>query len=39
MQMEYRGCVINLLDTPGQQDFSEDTQGVQYAEKDEVALG
>src|ERR1700741_2451434 len=23
MQMEYRGCVINLLDTPGHQDFSE----------------
>jgi peptide chain release factor 3 len=21
MQMEYRGCVINLLDTPGHQDF------------------
>src|SRR5690625_3509346 len=25
MQMEYRGCVLNLLDTPGHQDFSEDT--------------
>ena len=25
MQAEYRGCVINLLDTPGHQDFSEDT--------------
>lgn len=24
MQMEYRGCVINLLDTPGHQDFSAD---------------
>src|SRR3954465_2865533 len=24
MQMEYRGCVINLLHTPGHQDFSED---------------
>jgi peptide chain release factor 3 len=24
MQMEYRDCVINLLDT-GHQDFSEDT--------------
>jgi len=28
MQMEYRGCVINLLDTPGHQDFSEDTYRV-----------
>src|SRR5512147_2143787 len=28
MQMEYRDCVINLLDTPGQQDFSEDTYRV-----------
>src|SRR3954466_15779188 len=27
-QMEYRGCVINLLDTPGHQDFSEDTYRV-----------
>src|SRR5258708_15217515 len=25
MQMESRGCEINLLVTPGQQDFSEDT--------------
>src|SRR5207253_5058847 len=25
MQMEFRGHVINLLDTPGHQDFSEDT--------------
>jgi peptide chain release factor 3 len=25
MQIEYRDCVINLLDTPGHQDFSEDT--------------
>src|SRR3954462_2118235 len=28
MQREYRGCVINLLDTPGHQDFSEDTYRV-----------
>jgi peptide chain release factor 3 len=25
LQFEYRGCVFNLLDTPGHQDFSEDT--------------
>ncbi len=28
MQMEYRGCILNLLDTPGHQDFSEDTYRV-----------
>ena len=28
MQMEYRGAVINLLDTPGHKDFSEDTYRV-----------
>jgi peptide chain release factor 3 len=28
MQMEYGGCVINLLDTPGHRDFSEDTYRV-----------
>ena len=28
MQMEYRGCVVNLLDTPGHEDFSEDTYRV-----------
>jgi peptide chain release factor 3 len=28
MQMEYQGAVINLLDTPGHRDFSEDTYRV-----------
>src|SRR5689334_23994385 len=25
MQFPYNGCVVNLLDTPGHEDFSEDT--------------
>ena len=25
MQFQYRGSIINLLDTPGHEDFSEDT--------------
>jgi peptide chain release factor 3 len=28
LQFEYRGCVVNLLDTPGHADFSEDTYRV-----------
>lgn len=28
MQFKFQGCVINLLDTPGHQDFSEDTYRV-----------
>ena len=28
MQFEYRGHIVNLLDTPGHQDFSEDTYRV-----------
>ena len=25
MQFEYKGCKVNIVDTPGHQDFSEDT--------------
>ncbi|MDQ3415058.1 MAG: peptide chain release factor 3 [Verrucomicrobiota bacterium] len=28
LQFEYEGCVLNLLDTPGHKDFSEDTYRV-----------
>jgi peptide chain release factor 3 len=28
LQFEYGGCVVNLLDTPGHKDFSEDTYRV-----------
>ncbi len=28
LQFDYRGCVVNILDTPGHKDFSEDTYRV-----------
>ena len=28
LQIEYKGCAVNLLDTPGHKDFSEDTYRV-----------
>jgi len=28
LQFEYKGCVVNILDTPGHKDFSEDTYRV-----------
>jgi peptide chain release factor 3 len=28
MQFPYKGCIVNLLDTPGHEDFSEDTYRV-----------
>ncbi len=28
LQFDYKGCVVNLLDTPGHKDFSEDTYRV-----------
>lgn len=31
LQFEYQGCVVNLLDTPGHHDFSEDTYRVLMA--------
>ena len=31
LQFEYGGCLLNLLDTPGHQDFSEDTYRTLFA--------
>lgn len=38
LQFEYRGCQINLLDTPGHQDFSEDTYRTLAAADNAVML-
>ena len=38
MQFEYDGCRINILDTPGHQDFSEDTYRVLVAADAAVML-
>ena len=38
MQFEYNGCYINILDTPGHQDFSEDTYRVLVAADAAVML-
>ena len=38
MQFEYDGCRINILDTPGHQDFSEDTYRVPVAADAAVML-
>ncbi|WP_421658135.1 peptide chain release factor 3 [Leptothermofonsia sp. ETS-13] len=38
LQFEYRGCHINLLDTPGHQDFSEDTYRTLAAADNAVML-
>ena len=38
MQFEYNGCRINILDTPGHQDFSEDTYRVLVAADAAVML-
>jgi len=38
MQFEYEGCQINLLDTPGHQDFSEDTYRTLVAADSAVML-
>ena len=38
MQFEYEGCRINILDTPGHQDFSEDTYRTLMAADSAVML-
>ena len=38
LQFEYRGCTINLLDTPGHQDFGEDTYRTLLAADSAVML-
>lgn len=38
LQFDYRGCQINLLDTPGHQDFSEDTYRTLAAADNAVML-
>jgi peptide chain release factor 3 len=38
MQFEYAGCKVNLLDTPGHQDFSEDTYRTLVAADSAVML-
>ncbi len=38
LQFEYQGCYINLLDTPGHQDFSEDTYRTLAAADNAVML-
>ncbi len=38
LQFEYQGCQINLLDTPGHQDFSEDTYRTLAAADNAVML-